>query len=314
MKNLHGKQRLTGPNNGVGAKMGKSILLLIAFFLSMAPAVHSAELRQASAAAQPTENFSATADGFQSQFNAILAAYRAGDNTGGRVLIEQFRLPRTGEWMAEHFGEQQGATLSERYDQLFPNFADSLEKTILDVLRNRGANLVASIGEGKEELPPHVPPMFKLSGITAIKKPALFFCRFAIQINGRNQASWGDALTYEDGAFRFIGFGAPPFWVWEKGSEGAAPKNGSFVQAAVLISMVQPVYPASARALGIEGVVSLHFVIDKNGFVKNVTVVKGDAAFTQAAIDAVSQWRYKPATMGGTPVDTDADVNLKFSP
>jgi protein TonB len=294
--------------------MGKSILLLTAFLLSTAPAINSAEPPQAPTATQPIQTFSATADGFQSQFNAILAAYRAGDNTGGRRLIEQFRLPRAEEWMTEHFGEQQGAKLTERYDRLFPNFADSLEKTILDVLRNRGANLVPSIGEGKEELPPHVPPMLKLSGITAVKKPALFFCRFAIQMNGRNQASWGDALTYEDGAFRFIGFGAPPFWVWEEGSEGAAPKGGSFVQPAVLVSAIPPVYPASARASGIEGVVSVHFVIDKNGFVKNVAVVKGDAALTQAAIDAVSQWRYKPATMGGTPVETDANVNLQFSP
>ena len=90
--------------------------------------------------------------------------------------------------------------------------------------------------------------------------------------------------------------------------------GGSFVQPAVLVSAIPPIYPAPAKALGIKGIVSVHFVIDKNGSVKNVTVVKGDAALTQAAIDAVSQWRYKPATMGGTPVETDATVNLQFSP
>ncbi len=129
--------------------MGKSILLLIAFVLSMAPAVHSTELRQVSVAVQSTETFSATADGFQSQFNAILAAYRAGDNTAGRRLIEQFRLPRAGEWMTEHFGQQEGAKLTERYDRLFPNFADSLEKTSWTFYAIAERTLSRALGKAK---------------------------------------------------------------------------------------------------------------------------------------------------------------------
>ena len=133
-------------------------------------------------------------------------------------------------------------------------------------------------------------------------------------MGGREQSSWAQAFTHEDGAFRFIGFGALPFWVWEDGSEGEAPKGGFFVEPPVLISTVAPVYPVGARALGVQGIVTVHFVIDKTGHLKNVTVVQGDPALRQAAVDAVSQWRYKPATLGGMPVEDDGTVNVRFAP
>lgn len=294
--------------------MGKLVFLSITLFLLVAPVVQSTELLQSSAEAQPIQTFSASPDGFQSQFDAIVAAYRAGDNAGGRRLLNQFQLPRAEEWLTEHLGQERAGKFTERYNRLFPNFADSLEKTILDVLRHPGAKLVTSIGEGSEEVPSQLPPNRNLSGITAVKKPALFYCRFAIQMNGREQNSWANAFTYEDGAFRFVGFGAPPFWVWEDGSKEGAPKGGSFVQSAILTSTVPPVYPVGAKALGVQGIVTVHFVIDKTGHVKHVTVVQGDPALRQAAVDAVSQWRYKPATLGGIAVETDAFVNIQFRP
>jgi TonB family protein len=108
-------------------------------------------------------------------------------------------------------------------------------------------------------------------------------------VKKRNTVSWADVFAHEDGAFRFVGFGGWPFWVWEDGSEGAAAKGGSFSQPPILISKVPPIYPTSARASRVEGVVVLRLRIDKEGRVEKVDIVSGDPLLTQAAIDAARQ-------------------------
>jgi TonB family protein len=292
--------------------MNKTVFVSMIVFLQVTPVGRTTEFSRTSVAAQSVQTFSASAEGFRSQFNSTIEAYRVGGETSGRQALNLFQLPGSEEWLTERLGPDPSGKFTERYNRLFLNFADSLEKTIGDVQRTRGATFLANVEPQKEEIPAPLIPGHKPSGMRAIKEPPLFLCHFKIQMNGRDQVSWGDEFTYEAGAFRFIGFGAQPFWAWQEGSEGAAPKNGSFVRQAVLVSSVLPVYPVGA--LGKEGVVVVHYLIDKTGRVKNATVVSGDPVFAKAAIDAVRQWLYKPATMGGMPVETDATATVQFRP
>ena len=66
-------------------------------------------------------------------------------------------------------------------------------------------------------------------------------------------------------------------------------------QKPTVIKQVNPVYPEIARKAGLTGKVFLKFLVDKNGQVSNVTVLKGQEIFRQAAIDAILQYRFKPA-------------------
>lgn len=145
------------------------------------------------------------------------------------------------------------------------------------------------------------------------KPVSLFFCQFQITIKKTPATSWGDTYVHQDGLFRFLGFGGWPFWVWQNGTEGVAPKAGHFGTPPILISRVDPVYPPAARAKKIEGVVVLHTRIDKDGRVKKAEVLSGDPLLTQAALDAVRQWRYKPGTLNGVNVEVDGTANLNFS-
>ena len=82
----------------------------------------------------------------------------------------------------------------------------------------------------------------------------------------------------------------------------------------VLIKRVNPEYPEFARKARIQGVVILEAIITKGGTVENVKVLRGvHPILDQAAIDSVKQWRYKPASLNGTPVKIYSTVTVKFT-
>jgi TonB family protein len=78
------------------------------------------------------------------------------------------------------------------------------------------------------------------------------------------------------------------------------------------VKEVKPVYPDLARQAGIEGMVSLRVVVNEDGAVEKVEVLSGEQALRQAAITAVSQWRYKPFLLQGNPARVVTTVNVDF--
>jgi TonB family protein len=291
----------------------KSFLLLVPLLVTLPADAQTAETPQSPDKVQTTPVYTQSKEGFRSQLDTIVRQYRAGDTTTGRHAIDQFHLPHSEEWFSEHLGPEQSAKLAERYDRLFANFAESLAKTIEDIVANRGADLTTDLEEEKNEKPSSIRPGQKLSGMVTIKETQLFYCHFQVTVKKKNAVSWADTFAHEDGAFRFVGFGGWPFWVWGDGSEGGAPKGGSFSQPAILIAKVPPIYPPSARANRIEGFVVVRLRIDKDGRVAKVDVLNGDPLLAQAAVDAARQWRYKPGTLGGQPVESEVIVNIGFT-
>ncbi|MDE3256874.1 MAG: M56 family metallopeptidase [Gemmatimonadota bacterium] len=75
---------------------------------------------------------------------------------------------------------------------------------------------------------------------------------------------------------------------------------------------VQPVYPDHARESGLTGNVFLKFKINVDGSVSDAEVLKGDEVFRQSAIDAVNQFRFKPAEIGGKPVPVWMSQRVSF--
>jgi TonB family protein len=78
------------------------------------------------------------------------------------------------------------------------------------------------------------------------------------------------------------------------------------------VKEVKPVYPDIARQAGIEGIVSMRVVINKDGAVEKVEVQSGEQALRQAAETAVRQWRYRPFMLHGNAVPVVTIVNMKF--
>lgn len=81
-----------------------------------------------------------------------------------------------------------------------------------------------------------------------------------------------------------------------------------------VLKMVRPVYPSEARKKGSVGMVSVDAIIDRQGAVKVVRVVKGDRALANAVVDAVSQWRWEPYKLNGEPVEVETTITVNFEP
>ncbi len=69
-----------------------------------------------------------------------------------------------------------------------------------------------------------------------------------------------------------------------------------------VLHSVKPVHPEEALRDSLEGKVFLKFIVNVDGSVSDVSVLRGQEVFHQAAIDAVSQVRFKPAEHNGKVV------------
>ncbi len=80
-----------------------------------------------------------------------------------------------------------------------------------------------------------------------------------------------------------------------------------------LLQKVAPYYPETAKRMRVEGTVVLSAKIDRQGKVADVKVISGNSMLRDAAINAVKQWKYKPATLNGAPIESTTDITLKFT-
>ena len=75
----------------------------------------------------------------------------------------------------------------------------------------------------------------------------------------------------------------------------------------------QPQYTEIARKARIQGVVIVQAIIDKQGNVTNVKVLKGlPMGLEQAAAEAVKKWKFKPATLNGKPVAVYYNLTINY--
>ena len=83
---------------------------------------------------------------------------------------------------------------------------------------------------------------------------------------------------------------------------------------AVPIAKVQPIYPELARRMKVTGTVHVAIVVDTTGKVISAKAVDGSPVLRGSAELAVKQWRFKPSTMNGKPVNGSGTVSIVFSP
>lgn len=78
---------------------------------------------------------------------------------------------------------------------------------------------------------------------------------------------------------------------------------------------VDPAYPLQLMRQNVSGTVILYAVIHADGSVGSVRVLRGvDERLDHFASDAVSQWKFDPATKNGVPVDVEATFQIPFKP
>jgi protein TonB len=73
-----------------------------------------------------------------------------------------------------------------------------------------------------------------------------------------------------------------------------------------------PQYPPAAQAARMEGTVFLEAVIDAEGIVRDIKVLKSVPLLDRAAIEAVQQWRYSPTRLNGVAIPVVMTVTVVF--
>jgi protein TonB len=73
-----------------------------------------------------------------------------------------------------------------------------------------------------------------------------------------------------------------------------------------------PDYPGWARDQGIQGRVVLHVLVGRDGRVTRITVLRDVTGLTQAARDAIAQWRFHPALSGRNAVAVWVEIPIEF--
>lgn len=107
------------------------------------------------------------------------------------------------------------------------------------------------------------------------------------------------------------GFGDPP-------PPPPEPEDGPVyvvgeIEPPEAIHAPRPRYPELARRAGRDGLVVLQAVIDRDGRVREVQVLRGAPfGMTEAAVAAVRGWRFRPATRGGGPVAVYYQLTVRF--
>ena len=101
------------------------------------------------------------------------------------------------------------------------------------------------------------------------------------------------------------------------GSAGGGPPISATAPNVVpprLLLQAQPEYPETARRIREQGVVVLQAVIGTGGGVEDVQVLSSTSPlFDDAAIRAVRQWRYAPATLDRRSVRVYLTVTIHFT-
>jgi protein TonB len=88
---------------------------------------------------------------------------------------------------------------------------------------------------------------------------------------------------------------------------------GGDVKAPIVSHRVDPEYTEPARRARVSGVVIVEAIIDKQGNVDQVKVIRGlPMGLSESAERAVRSWKFKPGTLAGQPVDVIFNLTVVF--
>ena len=288
---------------------------LLDFFLILAMCIAAAALpaaAQTGALASPQKSSDAaavtpeTVEGLTATLQNMFDAEKAQEAAKSAALYAALAIPDHAAWFAKTFGAEEGARMDAKYSAGQEQSSLRLKKRVQWCLAQGkavlGVHLYVTPADSTIPLTKavltamtHATRMYQASCSTGPEDKAVY--------------ALGD-FVYVQGGFRFLDeevmralSTAPPIRV----------RVGGAVQSAKLLNHVKPVYPHEAWIAGIEGIVKLHVVLATDGSVKEVQVVSGHPLLVQPALDAVRDWKFKPTTLNGVPVEIDTEIDVEFS-
>lgn len=96
---------------------------------------------------------------------------------------------------------------------------------------------------------------------------------------------------------------------------GSTPKRvrvSQGVSQGLLEHKVPPTYPTDARKAHVQGSVVMLGRIGTGGAIECLYVEEGDPLLAASALEAVSQWKYRPYLLNGEPVEVETQLVVNF--
>jgi len=154
------------------------------------------------------KTYSHDAHGLEKQFEPLLKAYAKGDADAVNKEYAVFVLPNANQWFAEYFPASSVQQLGWDYDSEAEQYKSTLPR-MMKILQSGSrfhAHCSSPSPDHKTKLQPNA------DSVQPTKEIALeqFEIKFVAD-NGRSFSQLGN-FVYVDGAFRYLGKGAYPFW------------------------------------------------------------------------------------------------------
>jgi periplasmic protein TonB len=280
---------------------------------------------------EPARAFESSLDGLRQQLQEILAAAKDGNRPKLEFLIGQLEIPNYGVWFTTTFGKEKGESWAGPYGRDLHENENDMASRFLEMGTEKGELEVRKLNDA--------PRSGLESGmINALQRP------LEIYYAGWKQPPPRPPFTNElvgyfvflDGRFRWDSTILPlKVTLVGPGNEDPpqdAPTSGAGIAASdhagkgpfhagvggVTFPMCtycpSPEFTKEARAKHIEGTAILQAIIQPDGRITDITVVKGiDGGLTEKAIEAVSKWRFNPAHgPDGEPVPVIVPIEVTF--
>jgi TonB family protein len=287
-----------------------SFLLLTVLAVSVPSAVaQDATASTGTATFQSEEGFTSFLSSLQNVVSDSVSSKKTDKLDAGLRAME---IPGFQAWFASSFGPENGRKMAEIYSESLTKWASRLRDALL-TQAEPGGQVAASTAYGGPQ-PQSMPIAERVDKAIreSLLRPATFYLvqyTWKSAKTGYPYAVPFGYATLVDGSYRVI-----PENVMRAlpNMPALRLRQGGALTAANLISRVQPVYPAEARRQRVSGNVRLHAVIGRDGSIESLEVVSGDQLLLGAALDAVRQWRYRPTTLQGEPVEIDTTIDVIF--
>jgi periplasmic protein TonB len=162
----------------------------------------------------------------------------------------------------------------------------------------------SNISDNRLITPPSIPP--QVAHIVEATAPP------QVNYNGGSGVEGGTGTGSRDGVWQAIDASLrPPVTLPAPPATIRQFRTSSMLQGS-LAHRVEPVYPPMARIARVQGAVVLEAVISKTGTIENLRLISGHPLLVSAAIEAVSQWRYRPYLLNGEAIEVETQITVNF--
>lgn len=131
-------------------------------------------------------------------------------------------------------------------------------------------------------------------------------------------------LAYVNGGFRFLGqlsasagfvSNTGKAMVHDSASDSSSDTNSGrsvVIPQPKWVHQVHPEYPMEARNAHIQGTVVVHVIINKDGTIGELHLIRGQCPLARAAIEAIKQWRFEPTLLDGKAIQVETEFEVGF--